>query len=316
LHEALRQADMVITAEVMEIRKESERHRTVVIRPDSVLKGECPEKLLSLPVYEPNPEIGCTPPRVDFIQGGRYLLLLVRKPVLTVIHVQFATVLPAGSLMLKLVPVLLDLLEGKNIESRVQELSELVDAPVHSRLAYEAIELLTRRQSRPIQSAARRYFQAYTRFCPSPLPQDKRSRESYLSEILSNSRYTMDFRMLEQVRDELGATPQFLTAASRVCARPFASLGEFDAWWGRMMRRAYAADRQAKTRATELIPVFRSGNARARAELMERFLDLGSSILPVILPLTQDPDAVLRKSATALEDELRLLQDFADDLVR
>jgi len=315
-HEALREADMVITAEVMEIQKNTEGRRTAVIRPDSVLKGECPEKLLSLPIYEPDPKMGCPPPRVDFIQGGRYLLLLIRKPVVSVIHAQFATVQPAGSLTLKLVPVLLDLLEGRNTESRVQELSELVDAPVHSRLAYEAIDLLTRRQARPIQSAARRYFQAYARHWPSPLPQDQRLRESYLNEILSNSRYTMDFRMLDQIREELGTTPRFLASASRVCARPFSTLAEFDTWWGRTMKRAYVADRQAKARATELIPVFRSGDASTRAETMERFLDLGPSILPVILPLTQDPDAELRKSAASLEDELRLLQDFGTDLVR
>jgi hypothetical protein len=82
------------------------------------------------------------------------------------------------------------------------------------------------------------------------------------------------------------------------------------------MKRAYAADRQAKARATELIPVFRSGDARARAETIERLLDLGPSILSVILPLTQDPDADFRTSAAVLEDELRLLQDFADDLIR
>lgn len=316
LHEALRQADVVLTAQVVELPKDAQGRRTVVVRPDSVLKGDCPEKQLTLPIHEIDPHIGCQPPRMDWVQGGRFLLLLVRKPVLREIHPQFCDLLPPDSPTPKLVPVLLDLLAGKNTDQRIQDLAELVDAPHHHRCAYEAIDLLTRRQARMLQSAARRYFQAYSRTWRSPADWDPATRDFNTTLILQNCRYTMDFKFLEEVRAERRTTRLFLNTASRVCGRPFTTTGEFDAWWGRAMKRAYAGNQASATKAMELIPGLRSADARSRSETLEQLLDLGPSILPQILPLTQDADADLKATATSLEDELRLLSDFGTDLLR
>ncbi len=126
----------------------------------------------------------------------------------------------------------------------------------------------------------------------------------------------MDFKFLDQVRADCGSTPLFLNTASRVSGRRFVTRSEMDAWWGHAMKRATAGNQASATKAAELIPGLRSADARSRSEAFERLLDLGPSILPQSLPLTQDADAGLRLTAAPLEEELRLLADFGTDLLR
>jgi hypothetical protein len=313
-HEALKKGEVVLTAEVVDISTDAQGTKTVELRPEKLLKGKYAEKLIRLYFRPIDPRIGCPPERIDYVKGGKYLLLLAGNPP-GVIYPQLGLV---DDRTLQLTSIVLDLLEGRNVEERVRELGPLIDAPIHSRWAYEAMELLTRRQARPILPAARRYFQANTWHWPKPLPELQ--RESYLGVILINSRWTMDFSQLPQTRKELAELApwrgHFLYDASRVCGRPFGTLAEFDAWWERTLRRSKTVNSQGPAHAEEILRQIRSGDPAAREGAVERLLDLGLTILPTIEGVKKDSNEHVRAVALAVEDGLLLLKDFKEDLDR
>jgi len=314
-HEALKQAEVVVTAEAVGIKYDSSGKRTAEVRPLTVLKGECSEKLLQFPIREFDQRIGCPPPAVDYVKGHHYLLLLGGKP-LRETNAQFSTLQSLDDPIVKLTPIVLDLLEKRNVEQRVKELGAFVDAPIHDRLAYEAIELLTREQARPILPAARKYFAAYTKQWPNPLPREGAVRQSYLGEIMSHSRWTMDFKQLARAREECASPPHFVRIASRVCGRPFGTMAEFDAWWERTLVRSEAKNPRAVERAEGILRQLRSGDPAARDGVAERLLDLGLLILPSIEALRNDSNENLRAVVPTVLEGLQLLRDFKDDLAR
>jgi hypothetical protein len=87
-HEALKQAELVVVGELVEIKVDPQGKKTAVVHPEVILKGECAEKLLQLPIYEHDARIACPPPEINFVKGAKHFLLLSGKP-LRVIDAQF-----------------------------------------------------------------------------------------------------------------------------------------------------------------------------------------------------------------------------------
>lgn len=319
-HQALREAEIVVTATLVELRQDEPRRKTAVFRCDETLKGDPKEGKVSLTLWEWDDRIACRPPELHPVVGKRYLLLLVTKPAISEIHPQFSN--PgsgddaAPGSMLELARVILDLQSGKNVEDRVRKLGAFIEMPQHSRLAYEAIDLLSRKQARPILGTARNHFKEYTAHWQSPMPESPYRKEAYFNELISHCRWTLSFATLARVREEQGRSPRFLSAASRVCGRPFASLEDFDAWWSLTRKRAGTAPPDVEVQSGRVIPDLKSADVRIRNQAVERMLDLGPSALPAVLPLKEDPDADVRATAAALEEDLRLLVDFADERTR
>jgi hypothetical protein len=201
----------------------------------------------------------------------------------------------------------------------VKELGVLIDRPHQNRLAYEAIDLLSRREARPILPAARRYFADYSFHWPTPLP------DSCRGENLYHCRWTLDFKPLAQARDQLPPREhpahirdreRFLYTASRVCGRQFTTLDDFDNWWDRTLVRSKKTSGAESPKVEERVREFLSADQATRDAGFKSLLDLGLPILPFIERLKKDSDNSVRTIAASLEDELLLIKDFRDDLAR